>query len=128
MFLLFVSVFFSSPIELHAVNISAAQIPRIEYLYPLPTNDQLKIIAAQFNQNANWEEGNMPISLTTEEETTPREPTEYQWPTGPGVIKTGNLFRTDDMHGYPIDPEGVHPNTEHHIFLTRHGQSDNDSS
>jgi hypothetical protein len=97
--------------------------PKIEELYPLPTNDQSKIIAAQFNQNLIWELGNMPISLTEEEETTPMQPDPESLPTGPGVIKNGHLFRTDDMHAYRIDREGVHPLTEHHVFFTRHGRN-----
>jgi hypothetical protein len=122
MFLLFYLIFFLLSIRINANNISTAHFPRIEDLFPLPFNDQFKIIAAQFNQNPNWELGNMPISLPEEEETTPIEPyTEYLG-AGPGVIKNGHLFHTDDMHAYRIDPEGVHPLTEHHIFLVRHGK------
>lgn len=118
LFSLFISLF---SLRIHAVNVSTAHIPTIEYLYPLPINDQMKNIANQFNQNPNWDEGNMPISLTKEEETTPMEPIDLELPTGPGIIKTGHSFQTNDMHGYRIDTEGVHPNTEHHIFLVRHG-------
>ena len=118
LFSLIVSVF---SLRIHAVNISTAHTPTIEHLYPLPINDEMKNLAAQFNQNPNWEHGNMPISLTKEEEITPMDFPGNELPTGPGIIKTGHLFQTDDMHAYRIDTEGVHPNTEHHIFLVRHG-------
>jgi hypothetical protein len=122
MFLLFYLIFFFFSNRINATNVSTAYIPTIEDLYPLPTNDQLPIIAAQFNQNLNWEYGNIPMSLTEEEETTPTEPSPNEEKTGPGIIKIGHLFHTDDPHGYRIDTEGVHPRTEHHIFLTRHGK------
>ncbi len=122
MFLLFYLILFLLSNRTNATNMSIAHIPKIEDLYPLPTNDQREMIAAQFNQNSNWEEGNMPLSLTEEEETTPSEPTSNDLQTGPGLIKTGHLFEPPDMHPYPIDPEGVNPHSEHHIFLTRHGE------
>ena len=122
MFFLFCLSIFLFSNRIHAMNISTAHVQKIEDLYPLPTNDQMEIIAAQFNQNPNWEEGNMPLTLTLEEETKPTEPIERELQTGPGVIKTGHLFHTDDMHPYRIDHDSVHPLTEHHVFLTRHGQ------
>ncbi len=122
MFLLIYVIFFLFSTRINAINITARRAASLEDLYPLPTNDQLKTIAAQFNQNPNWEEGNMPISLTEEEETTPTEPVERELQTGPGIIKTGHRFETDDMFPYRIDPQDVHPQTEHHIFVVRHGK------
>jgi hypothetical protein len=124
MFLLFYLILFLISNRTNATNDSIAHIPKIEDLYPLPTNDQMKRIAAQFNQNPNWEHGNMPISLTEDEETKPNEPTTYdlESPAGPGVIKFGHRFEPQDMRAYHIDPEDVNPHSEHHIFLVRHGK------
>ncbi len=122
MFLFFYLILFLLSNRTNAIYINTAHIPKIEDMYPLSTNDQLEIIAAQFNQNPNWEQGNMPLSLTEDEETRPNEPIATDLENGPGVFKTGHLFQTQDMHGYRIDPEDVHPQSEHHVFLTRHGE------
>ncbi|CAF1219891.1 unnamed protein product [Adineta steineri] len=94
---------------------------RLEELAPLSTNNELETIAAQFNQNPNWELGNMPLTLTEEEEITPNDPDAPEISDKPGLIKTGHLFQPEDMHPYRIDRKGVHPHTEHHIFFVRHG-------
>ena len=123
MFLFYLILFLFSN-RTDATNTSAQHTPTIEDMYPLPTNDRQKLIAAQFHQNPNWEEGNMPMTLTEAEETTPIEPIEHELPSGLGIIKSGHTFQPEDMHAYRIDPKGVHPRSEHHIFLTRHGKKD----
>ncbi|UJR37133.1 hypothetical protein I4U23_029837 [Adineta vaga] len=91
-------------------------------MFPLPTNDQMEMLAAQFNQNPNWEHGNMPLTLSDIEETTPNDITiSSPKKIGPGIIKEGHRFLPERHHGYPIDGRGVHPDSEHHIFLVRHG-------
>ena len=122
LFLLFYLIIFLLSNRINAKNTSTIYTQKIENLYPLHTNDQLNIIAAQFDQNPNWEHGNMRILLTQEEETSPTKPVVFEPKTGPGIIKNGIEFHTDDMHPYRIDPNGVHPHTEHHIFLVRHGK------
>jgi len=121
MFLFYLILFLFSK-RTDAINASIYNIPKIEDMYQLPTNEQMKTIADQFHQNPNWEYGNMPTSLTEAEETTPIEPTSSELKTGPGIIKTGHLFDPEDMHPYRIDSEGVHPRSEHYIFLVRHGE------
>jgi hypothetical protein len=105
-----------------AKNVTIDDIPKIEKMFPLPINDQLETIAAQFNQNPNWEQGNMPVTLTEEEETTPDDSDIDELKTGPGIIKQGHLFKPEHYHAYPIDSHGVHPESQHHIFLVRHGK------
>lgn len=121
MFLLIYLILSSISIRIYTINLTQANLPTIEDLYPLRTNDQIKRIATQFNQNPNWEEGNMPISLPDEQQIKPYDPPPYEIRAGPGHVKQGHLFRTDDMHPYRIDHQGVHPQTEHHVFVARHG-------
>ena len=104
-------------------NTTSAPVPSIEELFPMPMNDEINDIAAQFRQNPDWERGNLPLPSTEAEETEAQEPVPHEFPTGPGTIKRGHLFETNDMHGYRIDTAGVHPETEHHIFLVRHGNT-----
>lgn len=106
--------------RINAKNASVEGVPQLEDLYPLSDNDHMEQIAAQFQQNPNWEHGNLPISLSDAEETTPNPPS-GEAPIGPGVYRTGHLFYPDEMDPYPIDREGVHPHSTHHIFFTRHG-------
>ena len=118
---LFYLIFFLLSKRTDGINVSIHDIPKIEDMYRLPTNEQLETLAAQFRQNPNWEHGNMPTSLTEAEETTPIESISHELTTGPGIIKTGHLFNPEDMFAYRINSEGVHPRSEHHIFLVRHG-------
>jgi hypothetical protein len=122
MFFLFYLILFLLSNRTNAINKSLERIPKIEEMYPLPMNNQLKTIAAQFYQSLNWEDGNMPMSLPEAEETTPIEPSSYEMLHGPGVLKHGHLFQTEDRHPYLIDRKGVHRYSEHHIFLIRHGK------
>ncbi|CAF4609534.1 unnamed protein product [Rotaria sp. Silwood1] len=119
--LLFYLIFFLFSNRIHARNDSTEFIPKLEDLYPLPNNDQIEIIAAQFHQNPNWEQGNMPMSLTEVEETTPNQPISREPQNRPGIYKTGHNYRPGEMHPYRIDHYGVHPHSKHHIFFVRHG-------
>ena len=119
---LFYLILFSFSNRIHARNASTKNIPTIEDMYPLPMNDQLEIIAAQFHQNSNWEHGNVPMPLTEAEETTPIPPNSQEPKIIPDILKTGHHFHPNSMHPYRIDLQGVHRHSEHHIFLTRHGE------
>lgn len=121
MFLLIYLILFTFSNRISAINISTNRIPRIETLYPLPTNNKMEMLAAHFRQNDVWEEGNMPMQLTEAEETKPEDLNSEDVEPIPTTIRNGHLFRTQDFHAYRIDPEGVNPHSEHHVFLVRHG-------
>jgi hypothetical protein len=119
---LFYLIFFLLSNRSNANNITVENLPTIEDMYLLPINDQIVTIAAQFEQESNWEYGNMPMALTEEEETTPVQPGSEELQDKPGVIKTGHLFQPTDMHAYRVDSQGVHSQSVHYVFLTRHGE------
>ena len=107
-----------------AIDSPTHQITKLEHLYPLPTNDKIEALAAQFDQEPNWEYGNMRMRLSDIEESTPNDPRVPSPPkTGPGIIKQGHLHFPESYHGYPIDNEGVHVETKHYIFVVRHGET-----
>lgn len=119
---LFYLIFFLLSNRIHAMNYSNDYIPTIEEMYSLPMNNQQGQISRQFHQGLAWEYGNLPTDIPPVVEMSPIEPIPYEIPTGPGTIKNGHLFQTDDEHAYPIDRRGVHRLSEHHIFLVRHGK------
>ncbi|CAF0888301.1 unnamed protein product [Adineta ricciae] len=120
--LLFYLILFVSSKYTEAIDSLTHQITKLEHLYPLPTNDKIEALAAQFDQEPNWEYGNMRMRLSDIEESTPNDPRVAAPPkTGPGIIKQGHLHFPESYHGYPVDNEGVHAETKHYIFVVRHG-------
>jgi hypothetical protein len=109
--------------RIHANNNTHAHFHTLEELFNLGQVTHLDAIAAQFRQDPDWEHGGLPIHLTELDETTPNDIESQQISARTHTVKNGHAFRTRDLHPYRIDVTGVHQQTEHHIFLVRHGKA-----
>jgi hypothetical protein len=101
--------------------------PSLEELYPMVINDEMATIALEFDQNVNWEKGNMPLLDINEEKMMPKFFPPQTWPTGPGIVRLNypKTVATVDTNPFEIvHTDGVHPLSRHYIFLVRHGGHD----
>ena len=121
MFLFYLICLFLSN-RILAINYTDPRVPSLNDLIQLPTNNQSETIAAQFGQDPNWSHVGMSISLSDTDEPVPNNDNIEELVDKPGLIKTGHTYRSPVLHAYPIDPDGVHPRTEHFIFFVRHGK------